>query len=239
MLPISEIPLRTCHLCNHGFPKSCDGEIAPLHQNSLLTFFTVYTIFTDVSETYKQSIKLIEKQCLKLNFWLGHPENLPPLIYFNFCCPGANLTGPDQFQNGSPLRQWTTISFKHCKSQYSGSINITQLVEDRKELKYRKTYLRPLNGFFCRPMSPARKTYFMQKVRQVLPSVLLISKCELTPPGQGIMGICISKLSHHWFRQWLMACHPFGTKPLSEPMVVYCKLDTYEQISAFKLNYNK
>ena len=42
--------------------------------------------------------------------------------------------------------------------------------------------------------------------------------------------ICVSELPQHWFRQWLVACL-FGAKPLPEPMLAYCQLDSWEQIS--------
>ena len=42
-----------------------------------------------------------------------------------------------------------------------------------------------------------------------------------------------------YMRQWtgsalvqVMACRPFGVKPLPEPMIAYCQLDSWEQISA-------
>ena len=34
-----------------------------------------------------------------------------------------------------------------------------------------------------------------------------------------------------------MACHLFGAKPLPEPVVTYCQLDHWEQISV-KFNWN-
>ena len=39
--------------------------------------------------------------------------------------------------------------------------------------------------------------------------------------------ICICELGHHQ----VMACHPFGAKPLPEPALAYCQLDSWEQMS--------
>ena len=64
------------------------------------------------------------------------------------------------------------------------------------------------------------------------------SNCNL------LMHICLTR--PHWvnssppgyMRQWIgsalvrvMACHLFGAKPLPEPMLVYCQLDSWQQIS--------
>ena len=49
--------------------------------------------------------------------------------------------------------------------------------------------------------------------------------------------ICISELGYHWFQ--VMACRLFGTKPLPEPMMAYCQLDSQEQISVkFKTEFS-
>ena len=49
----------------------------------------------------------------------------------------------------------------------------------------------------------------------------------------------ISPYSAAYMRQWtgsalvqVMACRLYGTKPLPEPMLAYCQLDSWEQISA-------
>ena len=60
-------------------------------------------------------------QCLKLQFSPGHPEMLwkSPLysIYYNFTCPGANLTSPAHFFLVT-RDNWVTISFKHWQLSF-------------------------------------------------------------------------------------------------------------------------
>ena len=48
----------------------------------------------------------------------------------------------------------------------------------------------------------------------------------------------LKSFSDAYMYQWtrlalvqIMACHVIGAEPLFEPMLVYCKLDTYEEIS--------
>ena len=42
--------------------------------------------------------------------------------------------------------------------------------------------------------------------------------------------ICVDEIGHHWFKRL------FGTKPLPEPMLVYCQLDSG---ISFKWNLNR
>ena len=55
----------------------------------------------------------------------------------------------------------------------------------------------------------------------------------------------LSPPSAAYIRQWIgsalvqiMACRLFGTKPLSKPMLGYCQLDSYEQISIKIQNFS-
>ena len=46
--------------------------------------------------------------------------------------------------------------------------------------------------------------------------------------------ICVGKINQYWFRLWPVAC--LGAKPLSEPMLIYCCLDS---VNKFQGNWNK
>ena len=55
-----------------------------------------------------------------------------------------------------------------------------------------------------------------------------------------VMHVCISESGQHWFRSALvqiMACRLFGAKPLPEPMLDYCQLDTWNKFQ-WNLNQN-
>ena len=45
-----------------------------------------------------------------------------------------------------------------------------------------------------------------------------------------VLHICICKSGQHWLVQ-IMACHLFGAKPLSKPIVGYCQLEPLQQTS--------
>ena len=76
-----------------------------------------------------------------------------------------------------------------------------------------------VNIFICCPLN-LQKTPHTSPFRASYGVSFMSTWTEIDRVIKGFYCICVSELGHHWFK--IMACHLFGAKPPSEPMLKYC-----------------